>query len=86
MCLLLGETPALLTDSQADLSKLSEEVHTFAFDILFGQLKGYLANLANMEVCSNIFFYANTKILYEVSNIKKVNYVRCFAFMQNMRL
>ena len=45
-----GETPALLTDSRAEMLKLSEEVHTFAFDILFGQLKGYLSNLANMEV------------------------------------
>ena len=67
LCLLPGETPALLTDSQADLSKLSEEVHTFAFDILFGQLKGYLANLANMEVCC----CANTNILFELAYIRK---------------
>ena len=51
---ILGETPALLTDSRADMLKLSEEVHTFAFDILFGQLKGYLLNLSNMEVGSDV--------------------------------
>ncbi|XP_052816204.1 conserved oligomeric Golgi complex subunit 7-like isoform X2 [Mya arenaria] len=45
-----GETPAVLVDTQTDMHKLSEEVHTFAFEVVFGQLKGYLTNLANMEI------------------------------------
>lgn len=45
-----GDTPALLTDSKDDMYRLSEEVHTFAFDVVFGQLKGYLTNLSNMEI------------------------------------
>ncbi|XP_060568016.1 conserved oligomeric Golgi complex subunit 7-like isoform X2 [Ruditapes philippinarum] len=45
-----GDTPALLTDSKDDMYKLSEEVHTFAFDVVFGQMKGYLTNLSMMEI------------------------------------
>ncbi|XP_053401502.1 conserved oligomeric Golgi complex subunit 7-like isoform X2 [Mercenaria mercenaria] len=45
-----GDTPALLTDSKDDMYKLSEEVHTFAFDVVFGQMKGYLTNLSIMEI------------------------------------
>jgi hypothetical protein len=48
--MIVGDTPALLTDSKDDMYKLSEEVHTFAFDVVFGQLKGSLTNLSNMEV------------------------------------
>jgi len=40
----------LLTDSKSDMFKLSEEAHTFAFEVVFAQLKGYLTNLSNMEV------------------------------------
>lgn len=42
----------MLTDSKTDMYKLSEEVHTFAFEVVFAQLKGYLTNLSNMEVKS----------------------------------
>lgn len=45
-----GETSVLLTDSRADMYKLSEEAHKFAFDVVFGQLKGYLTNLSIMEM------------------------------------
>ncbi|KAL4234116.1 Golgi transport complex subunit 7 [Mactra antiquata] len=45
-----GETPTLLTDTKDDMYKLSQEAHTFAFDVVFGQLKGYLTNLSTMEI------------------------------------
>lgn len=34
----------------ADLGRLSEELHKFAFEIVFAQLKNYLANVSTMEV------------------------------------
>ena len=47
--------------------KLSEEVHTFAFDILFGQLKGYLVNLANMEVGNNnSCIFTDSRVAYVI--------------------
>ncbi|XP_060062709.1 conserved oligomeric Golgi complex subunit 7-like isoform X2 [Ylistrum balloti] len=45
-----GETPSVLTDIKKEFCQLSEEVHRFSFDIVFAQLKGYLTDLANMEI------------------------------------
>ena len=64
--LIIGETPALLTDSRKDMCKLSEEVHSFAFDIVFAQLKGYLTNLHAMEVTR--FFVPYCVVLPNNSN------------------
>ena len=46
-----GDTPSVLTEVMADLGRLSEEVHKFAFEIVFAQLKNYLADVSTMEVC-----------------------------------
>lgn len=51
MFLLIGDMPSVLTDIKSEICKLSEEVHRFAFDIVFAQLKRYLINLSIMEVC-----------------------------------
>ncbi|RUS78612.1 hypothetical protein EGW08_013618 [Elysia chlorotica] len=45
-----GESPPVFADITSDLSKLSGEVHKFAFEIVFGQLKSYLAGVALMEI------------------------------------
>ncbi|XP_041376538.1 conserved oligomeric Golgi complex subunit 7-like [Gigantopelta aegis] len=45
-----GDTPSVLTDVKAQMSRLSEEVHKFGFDIVFAQLQKYLSNLSNMEI------------------------------------
>ncbi|XP_046553450.1 conserved oligomeric Golgi complex subunit 7-like [Haliotis rubra] len=45
-----GDTPSVLTEIMSDMSKLSEAVHKFGFDIVFAQLKRYLGNLSNMEI------------------------------------
>ncbi|KAH3692541.1 conserved oligomeric Golgi complex subunit 7-like [Dreissena polymorpha] len=45
-----GNTPAVLKDTQSDIHKLSEAVHTFAFEIVFGQIKGHLTSVAGMEI------------------------------------
>lgn len=45
-----GETPSVLTDIKKEFCRLSEEVHRFSFDIVFAQLKGYLTDLAHMEI------------------------------------
>ncbi|XP_013073398.2 conserved oligomeric Golgi complex subunit 7-like isoform X1 [Biomphalaria glabrata] len=45
-----GESPPVFTDIQNDLSKLSSEVHKFAFDIVFSQLKTYLSRVSVMEI------------------------------------
>ena len=47
---LTGDTPSVLTEIMSDLSKLSEEVHKFAFEMVFAQLKNYLADLSTMEI------------------------------------
>ena len=44
----------MLTEVMSDLGRLSEEVHKFAFDIVFAQLKNYLANVSTMEVSITI--------------------------------
>ncbi|KAK7114475.1 conserved oligomeric Golgi complex subunit 7-like [Littorina saxatilis] len=45
-----GDTPSVLTEVMADLGRLSEELHKFAFEIVFAQLKNYLANVSTMEI------------------------------------
>ncbi|KAK3584557.1 hypothetical protein CHS0354_030563 [Potamilus streckersoni] len=45
-----GDTPSVLTECKEEMCRLSEEVHRFAFDIVFAQLKGHLTNLSNMEI------------------------------------
>ncbi|KAL5022636.1 hypothetical protein ScPMuIL_001791 [Solemya velum] len=45
-----GDMPSVLTDIKSEICKLSEEVHRFAFDIVFAQLKRYLINLSIMEI------------------------------------
>ena len=42
--------PSVLEDTKRELCKLSEDVHKFSFDIVFGTLRGYLADVSNMEV------------------------------------
>lgn len=49
-CLLSGDTPSVLTEVMTDLGRLSEDVHKFAFEIVFAQLKNYLSNVSTMEV------------------------------------
>ena len=46
----VGDTRSVLTEVMADLGHLSEELHKFAFEIVFAQLKNYLANVSTMEV------------------------------------
>ena len=45
-----GDTPSTVTEVKKDFCKLSEEVHKFAFAIVFAPLKRYLVDLATMEV------------------------------------
>lgn len=45
-----GESLPVFADITADLSKLSGEVHKFAFEIVFGQLKCYINGVALMEI------------------------------------
>ncbi|KAH9519599.1 Golgi transport complex subunit 7 [Bulinus truncatus] len=45
-----GESPPVFADIQNDFSKLSGEVHKFAFDIVFSQLKTYLCKVSVMEI------------------------------------
>ncbi|XP_025115675.1 conserved oligomeric Golgi complex subunit 7-like [Pomacea canaliculata] len=45
-----GDTPSVLTEVMTDLGRLSEDVHKFAFEIVFAQLKNYLSNVSTMEV------------------------------------
>ncbi|XP_076469947.1 conserved oligomeric Golgi complex subunit 7-like isoform X2 [Babylonia areolata] len=45
-----GDRPSVLTEVMTDLGRLSEEVHKLAFEIVFAQLKNYLADVATMEV------------------------------------
>ena len=42
--------PSVLEDTTRELCKLSEDVHKFYFDIVFGTQRGYLAAASNMEV------------------------------------
>ena len=42
----------MFAEITADLSKLSGEVHKFAFEIVFSQLKTYLSGVSTMEVSS----------------------------------
>ncbi|XP_074645034.1 conserved oligomeric Golgi complex subunit 7-like [Tubulanus polymorphus] len=44
-----GDTPSVLPTVKKDMCKLSQEVHKFAFDIVFAQLKKHLSNVSNME-------------------------------------
>ncbi|XP_064640481.1 conserved oligomeric Golgi complex subunit 7-like [Lineus longissimus] len=44
-----GDAPCVLPDVMKHMCKLSEEVHRFAFDIVFHQLKEHLVSLAHME-------------------------------------
>lgn len=46
----IGDLPSVLEDTKRELCKLSEDVHKFSFDIVFGTLRGYLADVSNMEV------------------------------------
>ena len=46
----VGDMPSVLEDTKRELCKLSEDVHKFSFDIVFGTLRGYLADVSNMEV------------------------------------
>jgi hypothetical protein len=45
-----GESPPVFNEITADLSKLSGEVHKFAFEIVFSQLKTYLSGVSTMEM------------------------------------
>lgn len=45
-----GDLPSVLEDTKRELCKLSEDVHKFSFDIVFGTLRGYLADVSNMEI------------------------------------
>ncbi|XP_062594246.1 conserved oligomeric Golgi complex subunit 7-like isoform X1 [Saccostrea cucullata] len=45
-----GDLPSVLEDTKKELCKLSEDVHKFSFDIVFGTLRGYLADVSNMEI------------------------------------
>lgn len=45
-----GESPPVFAEITSDLSKLSGEVHRFAFDIVFSQLKNFLSAVSAMEV------------------------------------
>ncbi|XP_052083064.1 conserved oligomeric Golgi complex subunit 7-like [Mytilus californianus] len=45
-----GETPSVVSEIKKDFCKLSEEVHKFAFEIVFGPLKRYLVDLSAMEM------------------------------------
>ncbi|CAL1543486.1 unnamed protein product [Lymnaea stagnalis] len=45
-----GESPPVFGEILNDLSKLSGEVHKFAFDIVFSQLKTYLSSVSSMEI------------------------------------
>ncbi|CAG5116805.1 unnamed protein product, partial [Candidula unifasciata] len=45
-----GESPPVFAEIKSDLSKLSSEVHKFAFEIVFGQLKSYLSGVSTMEI------------------------------------
>ena len=59
---ILGESPSVLPDVQKLMKGLSEEVHRFAFDIVFAQLKEHLNNLANMEVSVPFGYTQQTKV------------------------
>ena len=54
-----GDIRSVLTEVMADLGHLSEELHKFAFEIVFAQLKNYLVDMSTMEVkngfCDTIF-------------------------------
>uniref|UniRef100_A0A0B7AI87 Conserved oligomeric Golgi complex subunit 7 n=1 Tax=Arion vulgaris TaxID=1028688 RepID=A0A0B7AI87_9EUPU len=45
-----GESPPVFSEIKSDLSKLSSEVHKFAFEIVFSQLKTYLNRVSTMEI------------------------------------
>ena len=45
-----GDIRSVLTEVMADLGHLSEELHKFAFEIVFAQLKNYLIDMSTMEV------------------------------------
>ncbi|XP_059142129.1 conserved oligomeric Golgi complex subunit 7-like [Physella acuta] len=45
-----GESPPVFAEITSDLSKLSGEVHRFAFDIVFSQLKNFLSAVSGMEI------------------------------------
>ncbi|XP_005105726.1 conserved oligomeric Golgi complex subunit 7 [Aplysia californica] len=45
-----GESPPVFAEITTDLSKLSGEVHKFAFEIVFSQLKTYLNGVSIMEI------------------------------------
>ncbi|KAK7454688.1 hypothetical protein BaRGS_00039554, partial [Batillaria attramentaria] len=45
-----GDTPSVMTEVMTDLSRLSEEVHKFAFEMVFAQLKNYLSDVSTMEI------------------------------------
>ena len=59
---ILGESPSVLPEVQKLMKGLSEEVHRFAFDIVFAQLKEHLNNLANMEVSVSFGYTQQTKV------------------------
>ena len=48
--ILLGDNPSILVDVLEGMSKLSETVHKFAYDIVFGPLQHQLEQIPNMEV------------------------------------
>lgn len=54
----------MLTEVMTDLGKLTEEVHKFAFEIVFAQLKNYLANVSFMEVCNVLTLTVNAKLKF----------------------
>ena len=56
----IGESPAVFAEITADIGKLTGEVHKFAFEIVFSQLKSYLSGLSTMEVRKNrlTFFFS----------------------------
>jgi hypothetical protein len=45
-----GDTPSVVSEIKKDFCKLSQEVHKFAFEIVFAPLKRYLIDLSLMEM------------------------------------
>ena len=73
-----GETPSVLQDITEHMYRTSQEAHKFAFDIIFAQLKEYLASLSTMEVRHHSLF--SSTLSYTVHRTIHFYFLNKFGF------